>query len=114
MFDSLRPESNGFLTIKFFVVGVILATGFVHVFPDANESLENPYLGDKSWGDFPLANFIAMVSVVVVVMMVETTVMSLFNRWHYNKSNWGEQHGRGDEEKHENHVHVHTHTSNGH
>ncbi|KVG57606.1 zinc transporter 5-like [Cynara cardunculus var. scolymus] len=111
MFDSLRPESNGFLTIKFFAAGVILATGFVHVFPDANESLENPCLGEKSWGDFPLANFIAMVS-AVVVMMVETAVMSLFNRWHYN-NNLAE-HGGGDEEKHQNHVHVHTHASNGH
>lgn len=109
-FESLRPESTVFLGVKFFASGVILATGFVHVLADANESLENPCLGDKSWGDFPLANFVAMVA-AVVVMMVETAATSLFNR-HSNK-NGAEEH-IGDEEKQEGHVHVHTHTSDGH
>ncbi|KAJ9557397.1 hypothetical protein OSB04_012011 [Centaurea solstitialis] len=114
MFDSLRPESTGFLSVKFFAAGVILATGFVHVFPDASESLESPCLGEKSWGDFPLANFIAMVS-AVVVMMVEAAVMSLFNRWHYGGGKGAAEDGGGDEEnRHRNHVHVHTHASNGH
>ncbi|XP_023745459.1 zinc transporter 5 [Lactuca sativa] len=109
-FESLRPESTVFLGVKFFASGVILATGFVHVLADANESLENPCLGDKSWGDFPLANFVAMVA-AVVVMMVETAATSLFNR--HSSKNGAEEH-IGDEEKQEGHVHVHTHTSDGH
>ncbi|KAI3776826.1 hypothetical protein L1987_46616 [Smallanthus sonchifolius] len=56
MFESFSPESIVFLVVKFFAAGVILATGFVHVFPDANESLENPCLGDKAWG-FSLSEF---------------------------------------------------------
>ncbi|KAL7588757.1 hypothetical protein Lser_V15G39534 [Lactuca serriola] len=109
-FESLRPESTVFLGVKFFASGVILATGFVHVLADANESLENPCLGDKSWGDFPLANFVAMVA-AVVVMMVETAATSLFNR--HSSKNGAEEH-IGDEEKQGGHVHVHTHTSDGH
>ncbi|KAI3514886.1 hypothetical protein L1887_13633 [Cichorium endivia] len=110
MFESLRPESNIFLVVKFFVVSVIHATGFVHVFADANKSLENPRLGDKAWGDFPLANFVAMLA-TVVVMMVEAAATNWFNRSDHNKN--GANH-IGDKEKHEGHVHVHTHTSDGH
>ncbi|CAH1432906.1 unnamed protein product [Lactuca virosa] len=109
-FESLRPESTVFLGVKFFASGVILATGFVHVLADANESLQNPCLGDKAWGDFPLANFVAMVA-AVVVMMVETAATSLFNR--HSSKNGAEEH-IGDEEKQGGHVHVHTHTSDGH
>ncbi|KAI3781495.1 hypothetical protein L2E82_11511 [Cichorium intybus] len=110
MFESLRPESNVFFVVKFFAAGVILAIGFVHVFADANESLENPCLGDKAWGDFSLGNFVAMLA-AVMVMMVETAATNWFRRSHYNNN--GANHIR-DEEKHEGHVHVHTHTSDGH
>ncbi|PWA38365.1 Zinc/iron permease [Artemisia annua] len=112
-FESLKPESNVFLAVKFFAAGVILSTGFVHVFPDANESLENPCLGDMFWGDFPIGNFVAMLA-AVVVMVFETGVTSYFNRSHYSKNEV--KNGDHDVEKqlHEGHVHVHTHTSHGH
>ncbi|KAI3781498.1 hypothetical protein L2E82_11514 [Cichorium intybus] len=110
MFESFRPESNIFFVVKFFATSVILATGFGHVFVDANKSLENPCLGDKASGDFPLGNFVEMLA-AVVVMMVETAATNWFNRSHYNKN--GASHIR-DEEKHEGHMHVHTHTSDGH
>ncbi|XP_076917660.1 zinc transporter 1-like [Bidens hawaiensis] len=104
---TLRPESSVFLLVKFFAAGVILATGFVHVFPDAKESLDNPCLGDKAWGDFPLASFVAMLA-AVAVMMVETAVTSVFNRLHY--TNRAVEAVAGDEGQ----MHVHTHTSHGH
>ncbi|MFS7948624.1 putative zinc/iron permease [Helianthus anomalus] len=106
MFKSFSTESDFFLLVKFFAAGVILATGFVHVFPDANESLENPCLGDKAWGDFPLANFVAMLA-AVTVMMVETMVTSYYNNRKVEAVN-------GDEEKPEDQMHVHTHSENGH
>nr|XP_043615791.1 probable zinc transporter 12 [Erigeron canadensis] len=99
-----QPESNLFLAIKFFAAGVILATGFVHVLPDANESLDNPCLGDKGWGDFPLGNAVAMLA-AVFVMIVEILITS----WFSNKKVVHE----GDLEKNDGHIHS-THTSHGH
>ncbi|KAI3761856.1 hypothetical protein L1987_52278 [Smallanthus sonchifolius] len=110
MFESFSPEGIVFLVVKFFAAGVILATGFVHVFPDANESLENPCLGDKAWGDFPLANFVAMLA-AVTVMLVETVVTSIFNRLHYNNNVAELVH---DEEKQEGNMHAHPQTFHGH
>lgn len=38
-------ESTPFVMGRAFAAGVVLATGFVHMFPEAIESLENPCLG---------------------------------------------------------------------
>ncbi|MFS7948826.1 putative zinc/iron permease [Helianthus anomalus] len=96
LFGKMFKSSDFFLLVKFFAAGVILATGFVHVFPDANESLENPCLGDTAWGDFPLANFVAMLA-AVLVMMGETAITN----YYINNTV-------------EDHMHVHTHTEHGH
>nr|GEZ80216.1 zinc transporter 5-like [Tanacetum cinerariifolium] len=112
-FESLKPESNVFLAVKFFAAGVILSTGFVHVFADANESLENPCLGDMFWGDFPIGYFVAMLS-GVFVMVFETAVTSYFNRSHYGKNEVKNGDPDVEEQLHDNHMHVHTHTSHGH
>ena len=32
--------------LKAFGAGVILATGFIHMWPDANDAFSNPYLGE--------------------------------------------------------------------
>ncbi|KAJ0654325.1 putative zinc/iron permease [Helianthus annuus] len=96
LFGKMFKSSDFFLLVKFFAAGVILATGFVHVFPDANESLENPCLGDTAWGDFPLANFVAMLA-AVLVMMGETAITNYYNN-----------------NTVEDHMHVHTHTEHGH
>ncbi|CAL9101314.1 unnamed protein product [Musa acuminata var. zebrina] len=37
--QSLRPEKDIFFVIKAFAAGVILATGFIHILPDAFETL---------------------------------------------------------------------------
>ncbi|XP_071741064.1 zinc transporter 5-like [Rutidosis leptorrhynchoides] len=116
LIKSFKPESKIFLSVKFFTAGVILATGFVHVFPDANESLENPCIGDKFWGDFPLANLLAMLAAVAVVM-VEKTMTSWFDRSNDGKiivynDDVEKQHGDGDH-VHGSHTHAYLGSSEG-
>jgi hypothetical protein len=41
----IARESNLFLLLKAFGAGVILATGFIHMFPDASDALGNSCLG---------------------------------------------------------------------
>ncbi|KAG6382526.1 hypothetical protein SASPL_157804 [Salvia splendens] len=41
-FPALSPKSNLFFVVKAFAAGVILSTGFIHVLPDAFESLTSP------------------------------------------------------------------------
>lgn len=52
----LIPEKDVFFIIKTFS-GVILYTGFIHVFPDAFENLTFSYMFR---GDFPFTGFVAM------------------------------------------------------
>ncbi|CAN6684078.1 unnamed protein product [Malus baccata var. baccata] len=59
-----HPEKDFYLLIKAFVAGVILATGFVHLLPDANDSLTSPCLSENPWRRFPLTGFVAMVSAI--------------------------------------------------
>ncbi|KAL6198669.1 hypothetical protein ACLB2K_028458 [Fragaria x ananassa] len=65
----LHPDNDFYLLIKAFAAGVILATGFVHVLPDAQESLTSPCLSQKPWGEFPFTGFVAMVSAIGTLMM---------------------------------------------
>ncbi|KAL6562421.1 hypothetical protein OROGR_003428 [Orobanche gracilis] len=44
---ALRPENDTFFMIKAFAAGVILATGFVHILPDAFDTLTSPCLGEN-------------------------------------------------------------------
>ncbi|XP_054800323.1 zinc transporter 1-like isoform X2 [Prosopis cineraria] len=72
--SSLSPESFLYFTMKAFAAGVILATGFLDVLPDAFEALEtvNRCVAEKKkpWGDkFPLSGFIAMVAATVTLIM---------------------------------------------
>ncbi|PHU03438.1 Zinc transporter 5 [Capsicum chinense] len=105
---AFRPENNVFLLIKAFAAGVILATGFVHILPDAFESLSSPCLAENPWGDFPFAGLIAMIS-AIGTMMVDLLATSF-----YRKSNMTQQKPvNSDEEKEGGHVHVHTHSTHG-
>lgn len=65
----LHPDNDFYLLVKAFAAGVILATGFVHVLPDAQESLTSPCLSEKPWGKFPFTGFVAMVSAIGTLMM---------------------------------------------
>ncbi|CAK7345198.1 unnamed protein product [Dovyalis caffra] len=113
---ALSPEKNIFFIIKAFAAGVILSTGFIHVLPDAFESLTSPCLDENPWGKFPFTGFVAMVS-AIGTLMVDCLANSYFSRLHLNKAQPEEN--IGDEEKaavesHEGHVHVHTHATHGH
>lgn len=109
---ALRPENDIFFMIKAFAAGVILATGFIHVLPEAFESLTNPCLSQTPWGNFPFTGFIAMLS-AIGTMMIDTFATSYYRRSHFTKAlpvkEDEEMHG-----VHEGHVHVHTHATHGH
>ncbi|KAH6785250.1 hypothetical protein C2S51_037705 [Perilla frutescens var. frutescens] len=107
-FPALSPESNLFFVVKAFAAGVILATGFIHVLPDAFESLTSPCIGDHPWGDFPFTGFIAMVA-AIGTLMVDTYATSYFRRRTTRVK--AEEAGGGDEERA---VAVHTHATHGH
>ncbi|XP_068336828.1 zinc transporter 8-like [Pyrus communis] len=107
---ALHPDRNIFFIIKAFAAGVILATGFIHVLPDAFESLTDPALKENPWGKFPFTGFVAMMA-AIGTLMVDSFATSYYNRSHF-KNNID-----ADEEKaqeHEGHVHVHTHATHGH
>lgn len=58
----LRTDGNLFFISKAFAAGVIVATGFVHMLPDAQNSLGSSCLPVHPWGKFPWAGFIPMVA----------------------------------------------------
>ncbi|KAK3405093.1 hypothetical protein EUGRSUZ_K01349, partial [Eucalyptus grandis] len=111
---ALHPERNIFFIIKAFAAGVILSTGFIHVLPDAFESLTSPCLGKTPWGEFPFAGFVAMIA-ALGTLIVDSLATSYYKKSHIDKAmldNYVE-----DEEKareNHGHVHVHAHASNGH
>ncbi|GLU08640.1 hypothetical protein SLE2022_255400 [Rubroshorea leprosula] len=107
-----RPENNIFFLIKAFAAGVILSTGFVHILPDAYESLTSPCLRVKPWHDFPFTGLVAMVS-AMVTMMIDSFATSFYKISHFSKASPvnGDEEMRGE---HEGHVHVHTHATHGH
>nr|CAB3468227.1 unnamed protein product [Digitaria exilis] len=51
-----------FVLATAFAAGVILATGFVHVLPDADEALSDPCLPAVPWRRFPFPGFVAMLA----------------------------------------------------
>ncbi|KAF8390872.1 hypothetical protein HHK36_023171 [Tetracentron sinense] len=109
---ALRPEKDIFFIIKAFAAGVILATGFIHVLPDAFENLTSPCLSENPWGNFPFTGFVAMMS-AIGTLMVDSLATGYYQRSHNNKT----QTITGDEERsgeHDDHVHVHTHGTHGH
>ncbi|KAB2045370.1 hypothetical protein ES319_D01G156900v1 [Gossypium barbadense] len=106
------PQNNIFFLIKAFAGGVILATAFVHILPDAYQSFTSPCLSEKPWGVFPFTGFLAMVS-AILTMMMDTFATSFCKSSHFDKA----LPVNGDEEmlgEHEGHVHVHTHPTHGH
>ncbi|KDP23905.1 hypothetical protein JCGZ_27105 [Jatropha curcas] len=114
--QSLNPENNIFFLIKAFAAGVILATGFVHILPDAFENLTSPCLEEIPWGDFPFAGFVAMVA-AILTMMVDSFATSYYKRLHFNDKALpvtGDIVEMQGGKQHEGHVHVHTHASHGH
>uniref|UniRef100_A0A5B6YYM8 Putative zinc transporter 8-like n=1 Tax=Davidia involucrata TaxID=16924 RepID=A0A5B6YYM8_DAVIN len=116
---ALQPEKDVFFLIKAFAAGVILATGFIHVLPDAFEHLTSPCLSDNPWGNFPFTGFVAMVS-AIATLMVDAFATSYYTKSHFMKNKPQPQPfiNNGDDEErvgeHAGHVHVHTHATHGH
>ncbi|KAI3818649.1 hypothetical protein L1987_12464 [Smallanthus sonchifolius] len=68
IFPPLRPEKDGFFVVKTFTAGVILATGFIHILPQAFSRLTSPCLEGYGWVDFPLTGLVAMVATIVTLL----------------------------------------------
>ncbi|KAK2996917.1 hypothetical protein RJ639_026340 [Escallonia herrerae] len=113
---ALRPEKDVFFVIKAFAAGVILATGFIHVLPDAFDNLTCPCLGENPWGKFPFAGFVAMLS-SIGTLMVDTFATSYYVKSHFNNKRTPSA-VRGNEDEigveYGGRVHVHTHATHGH
>lgn len=112
---ALHPDKNFFFLIKAFAAGVILATGFIHVLPDAFESLTSPCLKEHPWAEFPFTGFVAMVS-AIGTLMIDTYANSYYSQKSKRTllNNNTIISVTGDEEKNTtvdtgNHVHVHAH-----
>ncbi|XP_073135041.1 zinc transporter 1-like [Henckelia pumila] len=113
--DIFRPENDLFFMIKAFAAGVILATGFIHILPEAFHTLTSPCLNENPWGKFPFTGFVAMMA-CIGTLAVDTVATSLYKKMHFNKSkqvNVDEEVGDDDHE-HAGHVHVHAHATHGH
>ncbi|KAK3001758.1 hypothetical protein RJ639_020861 [Escallonia herrerae] len=65
----LRTDSNVFFAAKAFAAGVILATGFVHMLPDATSALTDTCLPTYPWSKFPFAGFIAMMAALATLLV---------------------------------------------
>ncbi|CAN6197345.1 unnamed protein product [Urochloa humidicola] len=126
---ALRADGDVFFLVKAFAAGVILATGFIHILPDAFEKLTSECLpAGGPWQDFPFAGFGAMVG-AIGTLVVDTLATGYFTRLHFKDTAAGAVSAAavGDEEKqqqevaahaggedHEGHVHMHTHATHGH
>nr|GMC50197.1 zinc transporter 5-like [Ipomoea batatas] len=108
--SALSPEGSFFFMIKAFAAGVILATGFIHVLPDAFESLTSEALACHPWGDFPFGGFVAMVA-AIGTLMVDSFATSYFSGRAGEKVTAGHE---GDAEVGPGVVPVHTHATHGH
>lgn len=76
---ALGPDRNMFVIITTLASGVILATGFMHVLPDAIDCLKSKCLPEDPWQKFSFATFIAMVS-TILVLMIDAFSMCVFAR----------------------------------
>lgn len=110
----LSPENNFFFIIKAFAAGVILATGFIHVLPDAFESLTSPCLPENPWGNFPFTGFVAMVA-AIGTLMVDVHATSHYRKMSGNRST-DIQVGKVVEEVNKSSagLPLHTHATHGH
>lgn len=81
----LRPASDVFFIIKSFAAGVILATGFIHILPDAFERLTSKCLPEEPWRRFPFAGFVAMSS-AMGTMMVDSFATGYYKRSYISKA----------------------------
>ncbi|GJY06500.1 zinc transporter 1 [Tanacetum coccineum] len=114
--EALNPDNDIFFMIKAFAAGVILATGFIHILPDAFQHLSSPCLPHNPWGKFPFAGFVAMVC-AIGALMVDTFATSFYTKIHFNKQKTTRQVVDVESstiaviDDHGGHVHVHAHAT---
>ncbi|CAH8385015.1 unnamed protein product [Eruca vesicaria subsp. sativa] len=79
--SAFQPEKSIFLIVKSFASGIILATGFIHVFPDSLKCsrVSSHCLNDNPWHKFPFTGFVALIS-AVFILMVDSITTSLFSK----------------------------------
>ena len=114
---TLRPENDIFFMIKAFAAGVILATGFIHILPDAFDDLTSPCLDENPWGKFPFTGFVAMMS-AIATLMIDSFATGYYKRLlsrGANKQVSVDEETAGDGDAgHHGHHHAHAHASHGH
>nr|XP_043629669.1 zinc transporter 1 [Erigeron canadensis] len=114
--EALNPDNDIFFMIKAFAAGVILATGFIHILPDAFEHLSSPCLPHNPWGKFPFAGFVAMIC-AIGALMLDTFATSFYTKMHFNKQKAKQVvdvESSDVIDDHSGHVHVHAHATDGH
>ncbi|KAJ6429398.1 hypothetical protein OIU84_020931 [Salix udensis] len=97
---AFRPENDIFFMIKAFAAGVILATGFIHILPDAFKSLTSPCLSQNLWGRFPFTGFVAMMS-AIGTLMVDSFASGFYKRMHFKESKTANNTDEETAEEHE-------------
>ncbi|KAJ1696190.1 hypothetical protein LUZ63_004702 [Rhynchospora breviuscula] len=115
-FPAISPGKQYFFLIKAFAAGVIVATAFIHILPDAFTNLSSPCLPDSPWQNFPFAGFVAMVA-ALGTLMVDTVATGYFSRRHFKKTQAAIEDLEASVEakqKHANHLPSHMHASHGH
>ncbi|GLJ17946.1 hypothetical protein SUGI_0315040 [Cryptomeria japonica] len=113
-YKALRPQRDIFFIVKAFAAGVILATGFVHVLPDAFESLTSECLKENPWAKFPFAGFISMVA-AMLTSVIDYSATAFYERIARTEQE-GHKQDHDSTDHHDNgvthvpvHSHVHTH-----
>nr|XP_017217234.1 PREDICTED: zinc transporter 1-like [Daucus carota subsp. sativus] len=104
---ALNPEKNLFFLVKAFAAGVILASGFIHVLPDAFENLTTPCLDKNPWEKFPFTGFIAMVAAIGTLMI--HSYATCFHSKSYLSNKAQNTVAVSDVEDSGTHVHGHVH-----
>ncbi|KAL2253400.1 zinc transporter 1 [Sesamum indicum] len=112
-FKPLRPENDVFFMIKAFAAGVILATGFVHILPDAFETLTSPCLAGNPWGKFPFTGFISMMA-SIGTLVVDTVATSFYESSHLNKAKQVSVDEEAGDDERAGQVHMHSHAAHSH
>ncbi|KZV32908.1 Zinc transporter 1 precursor [Dorcoceras hygrometricum] len=112
-FAALKPENDLFFMIKAFAAGVILATGFIHILPEAFRSLTSPCLDENPWGKFPFTGFVAMMA-SIGTLMIDTVATTFYKKVHFSKTKQVSVDEEAAEDDHAGHVHIHTHATHGH
>ncbi|CAL4894042.1 unnamed protein product [Urochloa decumbens] len=109
-FPALRPDTDLFVAVKAFAAGVILATAFVHILPDAFDKLGSPCLADHGpWQKFPFTGLIAMLA-AIATLVVDTIATGYFQRAHSAKTAAaaiGDVEATSDHAAHGGHGHAH-------